>query len=233
MNKIKKRIKYSLLKYITSKFSKDKLHEYILDEDEKQAIKTSKSGYLVEIGWWNSWIKKKPIDINGNPLPWVTYSFIDFIDERLNKEMSIFEFGSGNSSFYYSSKVEFVDTVEHDEEWYNKLQLILPSNVNLIFKKLEYGGDYSKSALISKNKYDIIIIDGRDRVNSLLNSVPALSESGVLILDDSEREQYKFGIDKILKEGFKKLDFWGIAPGVIYGNKCTSIYYKSKNILNI
>ena len=44
-----------------------------------------------------------PIDKNSNPLPWVTYGFIDFISERLNKSIDVFEYGSGNSTLWYAT----------------------------------------------------------------------------------------------------------------------------------
>lgn len=44
-------------------------------------------GYFVETGWTNSYLKKESLDPNGNPIPWLTYSFLDFIDGRLNKEL--------------------------------------------------------------------------------------------------------------------------------------------------
>ncbi len=44
------------------------------------------SGYLLDNGWFQSYKNKTSVDKNGNPIPWVTYPFIDFISERLNKE---------------------------------------------------------------------------------------------------------------------------------------------------
>ncbi len=87
----------------------------------KWMISTNSSGYLKEIGWINSFNYKMPIDLNSNPLPWVTYGFIDFIEERLNKKMRIFEYGTGNSTIWYADKVQTVTSVEHDKAWFEKI----------------------------------------------------------------------------------------------------------------
>lgn len=232
MSNLKLKVKDFILSSLINRFSKSTLCKNILTESELEALNHVKNGFLNENGWWNSWKNKEPLDENGKPLPWVTYSFINFISDRLNNKMTVFEFGSGNSTQFYSQKVKWIDTVEHDPDWFNKVKENLPENVSISNKTLEYGGVYSKAALDSKKKYDLIIIDGRDRVNSLINSIDALSLNGVLVLDDSERKTYQKGVDYLLNSGFKKIDFWGVSPGLFY-NKCTSIYYKNNNVLNI
>lgn len=52
--------------------------------------------YLNEIGYLKSIEKGGAYSKTGNPIPWLTYSFIYFIEDRLKPEMSILEFGSGN-----------------------------------------------------------------------------------------------------------------------------------------
>ena len=81
-------------------------------------------------------------------------------------------------------------------------------------------------------KFDIVIVDGRDRVNCVKNAVNSIKVDGVIVLDDSERESYKAGIDFLLNKNFKKIDFWGISPGLFY-KKNTSIFYKVNNCIGI
>ena len=50
----------------------------------KQLLSMNRSGYFNEIGWINSFKNQMPMDKSSNPLPWVTYGFIDFISDRLN-----------------------------------------------------------------------------------------------------------------------------------------------------
>ena len=189
-------------------------------------------GYLSEIGWFKSFETKSPIGRNSEPIPWVTYSFIDFIADRIQKDHTVFEFGSGNSTFYYAQRAQKVISVEHDKAWYEKVSATKPQNSEMIFCELEEGGAYSKMPVQIGLKFDIIIVDGRDRENCCYNSVSALSDEGVVILDDTECEMYAAAISFFKQQGFRELSFSGISPGLFY-RKSTSVFYKDNNCLGI
>lgn len=189
-------------------------------------------GYLASIGWFTAFDNRQAVDAHNQPIPWVTYSFIDFIKDRLNKNLSVFEYGSGNSTLFYAKHVKRVVSVEHDEAWYKKIVNQKAPNAEMIFTKLEPNGEYSQKAKLLGEKFDVIIVDGRDRVNCCKHSISALTESGVLVLDDSEREVYEEARTFLKAEGFKELSFSGISPGLFY-NKATSVFYKPKNCLDI
>lgn len=188
--------------------------------------------YLVDIGWINAFKSKSSVDKNNNPIPWVTYPFIDFITPRLNKSMVIFEFGSGNSTLFYSKRVKRVVAVEHNLEWYEKLKSSLPKNVEIIYKELSSQNNYASSILEINAKFDIVIIDGEERNECMKISVEALKENGVVVLDDSEREEYTEGIEYLSSKSFKRIDFWGISPGYL-NRRATTVFYKSNNCLGI
>ena len=190
------------------------------------------SQYLVEVGWINSFKLKSPVDKNKNPIPWLTYPFIHFISPRLKNAMTIFEFGSGNSTLFYAEKVGKVFTVEHNLGWYEKLKKSLPGNVQLYYKDLVENGEYSHFAVDLNIKFNMIIVDGEDRNNCIKYSLVALDDDGIIILDDSEREEYKEAIDFLRCNSFKQLDFWGIAANVIF-KKCTTVFYKNENCLGV
>ena len=139
-------------------------------------------GYLKDTGWINSFNQQKSIDLNGNPLPWVTYPLIDFIQDRLNKNLRIFEYGSGYSTLFYAPRVHSVTSVEHDKEWYLKIKTLIPENVFLHHCELSNSGHYSNFINTGKISFDLVIIDGRDRVNCIKYSISKLSEMGVVIL---------------------------------------------------
>ena len=200
--------------------------------DLKLLCSLKHTGLLFDSGWWESRKRNLPVDRQGNPLPWLTYSFIYFISERLSKKMEIFEFGSGNSTLWYAEKVMHVASIEHDEKWYKKIKKMIPDNVEIYFQRLVYSEDYFNFPNAIGKKFDIIIIDGRNRVNCMKNSIHSLKDNGIIILDDSEREQYQQGINYLIQNEFKRIDFWGISPGCLY-KKCTSVFYKNENCLKI
>ena len=190
------------------------------------------SGYLMDVGWFIAFKTGEPVDKNFEPLPWLTYSFIDFITERLSKEFDVFEFGSGNSTLFFAERVKQVSSVEHNSDWYNKLKSKIPVNSNLILSISDSSEDYIAVLKQSNKKFDLITIDGIHRVDCCLSASNYLTDKGIIILDDSEREQYKEGIEYLIKEGFKRIDFSGISPGYLY-KKETTVFYKTQNCLEI
>lgn len=189
-------------------------------------------GYLNEVGWFESFKSLQSIDKNKNSIPWFSYPFIDFLTPRLAKNISVFEFGSGNSTLFLAAKVKDVISVEHNKEWYQTVNRTKLSNVKLVLTKSDSVSNYLEYFNSLTEKVNIIIVDGLHRNECLINSINKLSENGVVILDDSERPEYKTGIDYILGNGFKSLDFWGIAPTVLF-KKCTTLFYKSNNCLQV
>lgn len=90
-----------------------------------------KDGYLIDTGWLKSFKDKKTVDKDGNPIPWVTYPAIDFIESKINNTMSVFEFGSGASTQWWCRHVKQVDAVEHDVNWFNTVSTTKPGNANI------------------------------------------------------------------------------------------------------
>jgi hypothetical protein len=190
------------------------------------------TGGLLDDGWFDSFKTKQAIDKNSNPIPWCTYSFIKFIEPRLKKYFNVFEYGCGNSTIWFATRVGQIISVEDNSEWYELVSKKIPENVKLIYQPLKYDGEYSRQALKSGNKFNIIIIDGRDRINCVKYSLPSLDEDGVVIFDNSDLPQYSEGINFLLSKGFKKIDFIGLSP-VTPHNNYTSIFYRINNCLGI
>jgi hypothetical protein len=199
--------------------------------DELSALLSLKhSGYLQEWGWFNAFRKKASVGQNNEALPWVTYPFISFIRPRLKDTFNVFEYGSGNSTLFYAKFVNKITAVEHAEEWYEKMSSLLTGNAEIIFSS--ESGDYAGSIKNKSLKYEIVIVDGIERINCLIAANDHLTSDGVIILDDSEREEYAAGKEFLREQEFKSIDFWGIAPGYLV-NKCTTVFYKSVNCLGI
>ena len=189
--------------------------------------------YLRDSGWVNSVKKGLPVDSIDNELPWFTYGAIHFLKERLNDNFVVFEFGSGNSTLWFSKKVNEVISVEHDQSWYdrNKSSFEEISNIEYIHRE-EKTGDYSNEILKYSNQIDVLIIDGVDRVQCCLKSLSSLKPSGVILWDNSDRTSYQEGYDFLISNGFKRLDFAGHGPLNFY-TWCTSIFYRKDNCLGI
>jgi hypothetical protein len=188
--------------------------------------------YLKNTGWNKSVLKKMPVDKNGNAIPWFTYSCINFLKSHISKELCVFEYGSGNSSVWLSKNTKSVISVEHDEGWYKIMKTQLTMN-NFTYKYFSLeSGLYQSEILNYRNEFDIIIIDGRKRVECAINSINALKEDGIIIFDNSDREEYHEAYTFLKDNNFKRIDFEGLSPMCLQAN-VTSIFYRANNCFNI
>jgi hypothetical protein len=213
-----------------------KVHNIILEMLERidlySIYSLYREGPLKDDGWFRSFREQRSVDANGNPIPWITYPAIEFLGKRINKKISVFEYGCGNSTLWWALRVEEIISVEHDKTWYDKFAPIVPKNVTMSHVALEYGGAYAKKIAAYKKKFDIIVIDGRDRINCAVSSLNSIKNDGVIIWDNSDRKEYGEGIKLLQDNGFRKIEFIGICP-IVNMKSETSIFYKDNNILNI
>lgn len=184
---------------------------------------------LVQDGWFESFHKDIPIDSSGNYLPWLTYPFINFITPRLKRNFSLFEYGCGYSTIWYCSEVKNVISVENNSKWASKISKLLPENGKIIIN--ETPKDYVNS-IDDFEKFDIIVIDGIVRNQCYIKAVDHLNESGVIIADNSDREDFIESLPILQSRGFKEISFSGLAPSHFVKSQ-TSILYRNKNCLQI
>jgi len=91
-------------------------------------------------GYFESIETGEPIR-NGQPVPLLTYSFIDYLESHDFSDFNLIEFGSGNSTLYFEKRFKSVTSYETDIEWYKKIKnLITTTNYTHIeAEKLENG----------------------------------------------------------------------------------------------
>ncbi len=197
----------------------------------------TENNYLIKNGIWGSWLLSDEenffFDSDEMINPWWAYSVTDFLKAKLRKNWTVFEWGSGNSTLFLSQHVKRVVSLEHNKEWYEKMNCCLPENVDLKYCPLDYDGDYCRAILEEKDKFDLIVIDGRDRVHCAENAAKKLNNNGVIIWDDTDVSYYRQGIDYLKKEGFKQLELSSLTYQLIGWKQVTSIFYKENNILEI
>ncbi|MGF7216819.1 hypothetical protein GGR92_002986 [Spirosoma lacussanchae] len=207
---------------------------------------SSKDSYLRDQGWFKSVNKAKSVGKKGEPLPWLTYPFINFIEPRLNQTLTMFEYGSGNSTLWFAQRVGEIDSVEHDKAWFNEIAPKMPANAKLTLREVDTAENYSAITFMSftdevpyslevKSKgklYDIILIDGIYRNNSVSNSVSVLNPTGVIIIDNVDYVESNESTEFLKSQGFRRVDFWGMCP-LVYHDSCTAIFYKDNNCLGL
>lgn len=188
--------------------------------------------YLERSGWLESVRLRRPVDRARNPIPWYTYPTIAFLAEKDLTRLRVFEFGSGGSTLWWARRAAHVTSVEHHEDWVAEMRPQLPSNVTYVHEPLEYGGAYSRTVADRGAVFDIIVNDGRDRVNCARASLEAFSPQGVMIWDNAERKRYAEGYQLLLDHGFRRLNLHGHGP-INDGAWLTSIFYRPGNCLGL
>lgn len=187
---------------------------------------------LVETGWVNSLVRQEPVNAQDQPIPWFTYPSIEFIEPRVQRTWRVFEWGSGNSSLWWSSRVASVCSVEHDYNWF--LRTTAKLNVN---NHLDYEVDMRGYIESIRHHYketeigfDVIIIDGEWRNECAQIAANYLSPKGFIIFDNTDRRMFEPGSAFLSSLGFMRIDFHGLIPSYLYRN-CTSIFTRSTDLL--
>lgn len=190
------------------------------------------NSYLNVTGWLESNRRGYPCKPNGSPLPWLNYPTIAFLENRLQKNMTLFEFGSGYSTLFFANLVARVEAVESDKSWYEKINKSIPGNVKMFFEQQDVNGHYCRTILSSGSLFNIVIVDGRDRVNCVKQSVHKLTDDGVILLDDSQRDEYREVRLMMNDLGFLHLELEGLKPNG-FERDSVSVFYRKKNCLGL
>lgn len=128
---------------------------------------------------------------------WLPETAIDLIEHYLEgiPPTKIFEFGSGTSTKWLAKMSKIVYSVEHDLKYYDKLYNELTAtagssedNIDLIFHEAPYNKVIER---YEDEKFDLILVDGRNRQACIRSAIPKLKSGGWLVLDNSERDYYK------------------------------------------
>jgi len=146
--------------------------------------------------------------------------------------MQLFEYGCGSSTLFFSKHVGTVKSVEHTEEWLKKIEPLAPDNTTIRHVPLSDKGEYASYISQFPQDFDIIVVDGRMRNDCIRCAVGKLKSDGIIILDDSDRESYHQGIDLLISNEFKRIDFCGLGPLGTMPHQ-TSVFYKPNNVLGI
>ena len=182
-------------------------------------------------GQYRSASESSSVNAVGLPIPWYTYPTIEYL-ENLNLDgVSVLEYGSGNSSRFYSMRGANVTSIEDNEKWYEKIK---HENNNDTFKHVLA---LSKDDYIEREEIktaDIIVIDGSHRpqcADHVIRNVSKLHSNPYLIIFDNS-DWFPETIRKIDDRiGWVRVDFCGFGPINGY-TWTTSIYFNPNKKLS-
>jgi hypothetical protein len=174
--------------------------------------------------------------IEGSFIPWYNYKIIEFLNKQNLKNLEIFEFGCGYSTLFYAQKSKFVTSIESRFEWQEKIlnlaELNNLSNLKITLHNKLFGVDFASSIKVQDRNFDLIVCDSFDRVNCVRNSLQKVSNDGVILLDNSERDKYQIIFKEMLDLNWYSITFSDLGPCRIKPSSST-IFYKKYNILNL
>jgi hypothetical protein len=180
-----------------------------------------------KFGQWKSIASRASIDGKGDPIPWYTYPAIEYLNSFDFTNCDVFEFGSGNSSLYWSLRAKSVVSIEDDKDWFDLVSKKINTNNSVIYCAEE--ADYVAALAKQGRKFDIIIIDGNHRLKCTEEVLRIIDSDGMVILDNSDR-LIEMECGKLLRSnGYIQMDFSGFGP---INGYCwtTSIFLKSQKL---
>ena len=180
-----------------------------------------------EYGHLQSFKTQLPIDKDKLPLPWYTYPAIEYLNQLNFSNKFVFEYGSGNSSLFWSKRCHNITSVEHNEEWYKTVKSNQQSNQKLLLKTDKFN--YVQSIGSDNHKYDVVIIDGIERFACAQLSIDYLNEGGLIILDNSD--WFPETSKSLRSSGLIQVDFTGFGP-INYYAWTTSMFFQGKFTFN-
>lgn len=179
-------------------------------------------------GHFRSSLHSKALDATGHPIPWYTYPAVELLRNQTFAGRRVLEFGAGQSTLWWADKANAVVSYEDNADWFAYIRDQLPPNATV------HLTDSLLSEFDPAGSFDLIIIDGLDRMIATAKSVSLLAPNGALLLDNSEGYWGPEGTYPIIAflrdKGFQRVDFYGFSPGNMLQH-CTSIFFRDRCFL--
>lgn len=185
-----------------------------------------KKGALGQLGWAAPNLSSLLLS-GKQAVPWMNYGAIDFIDQTLSPELTVLELGGGSSTLYWATRGNAVTTLENSVQWKNRIDKHLREFDNY---KCYLVNNFSQEQLnkLQLKTFDVIQIDhdGGNRSEVVGWVVERLNENGVIIWDNTDRQDAVEGVLQLTNQGFGHLSFFGLGPYNAYASQ-TSFFSKS------
>jgi hypothetical protein len=146
-------------------------------------------------------------------LAWWSYPAMRRVDEFLAErpEARIFEYGAGASTVWLGKRAAQIDSVEHDTRWAESVREMLAGTVDnaklhvvpptaatadttvrsgrVGHTDLDFANYVSTIDEVG-GPFDLIVVDGRARVDAFRRALDHLTDDGVVVFDNIKRKRY-------------------------------------------
>lgn len=161
--------------------------------------------------------------MDGNPVPWINYSAINFLDLFAPRTGKVFEYGMGMSTLWWLNRGLTVFAVESKAEWAVKVDDRYRREFlvgNKLYYRIEKGLDeYYKAVHSYEDTFDVIVVDGEMdhniRFYCLQEAKKKLSDKGLIVIDNIDWIS-KTRHNAVLDTDFVSIPISGFVPGLPY-----------------
>ena len=150
-----------------------------------------------EARWMSSWLRLRNQSPISAALPWLPFRITAMLAREITSQSIVFEYGGGGSTKWFLQRgVRQVTTVEHDAEWLKVLGSALTPSIRhqmIPVDLAERGGRSYVEAIrdYPDESIDVVVVDGRHRVDCAEEAAAKIRRGGILIFDDIDRERYQ------------------------------------------
>ena len=120
-------------------------------------------------------------------IPWLGFRAIKFLDELIERDWKILEFGSGMSTLWFAKRCGLVVSIESDKIWHEKIQAILREmefkNVDYLFRVADQYHSFNE---YEDSFFDLVLVDGFDRDKTMQTAIKKVKHGGYIYLDNSD-----------------------------------------------
>lgn len=154
------------------------------------------------------------------PLPLLTWPFLDFLESLDLSRLSLLELGAGNSTLWFQRRFARVRSFETNPEWQQALACVIDPNVELQGIELEA----LENASVDYRDEDVVLVDFAGRRTRFLQHF--LARCGerrprAVVLDNAD--WYRNGAAALARHGYREIPFHGFKSGQSFLS-CTSLF---------
>jgi hypothetical protein len=170
------------------------------------------------------WLSERSLSPMAIRRPWWPYDATIWIAEHMPNGARVFEFGGGGSTLWLQDQGAEVIAVEHHEDWVQQLVAVLAPSARVMKRGTSASGSITSAvepgffdeyvAAVGDepdSSLDLVIVDGRARVECVRQAMSKVKPGGLLLLDDSDRARYRPAVRLLI--GWERHIFRGLKPG--------------------
>jgi hypothetical protein len=161
----------------------------------------------IDYGQWSTIKDWNSVDGSGSPIPWYTYPATEYLSHLDFSNFNVLEYGSGNSTLWWSKRAKKITSIEDDKEWFFKIKKSLQVE-GIEYMLMTEKKHYVKSGTTA---HDILIIDGQFRRECAEHAVKVGASAAMIIFDNSD--WHPGSIDFLRSSlDWLQVDFHGFGP---------------------